>query len=332
MKKAILFLMALAIIFSSALTAAVPVQAAAICGTPMVVDLLAGKTIPAGKVTIENDANNVYITLSTAGTGWFLSETHVHVGDSLASLPQTKTGNPKIGNFSYQTTHLPLVTEVTYTIAKSAWITDAFKNVTVAAHAVVVKVDGAGNIIASETGWGQGSPFNTRGSWATYINYTWQDCTQVVVETKTETAFAFGSTARCFDQFDVSNRWGWTNGPLSEGNYVFDLYAGAGQCDTNKGTKVGTLSVSYSNGIATVKYQMAGKNPVTGMNYTLTETHLYVGAEALPRDKQGEFTVAPGQYPYINPEINALSRTYTVEGLSGPINIVAHATVAGFPK
>ena len=77
---------------------------------------------------------------------------------------------------------------------------------------------------------------------------------------------------------------------------------------------------------------MTGSNPATGLNYTLTETHLYVGSEPLARNKQGEPTVAPGQFPYTNPELNAASSTYTVSGLSGNIYVVAHATLAGFPK
>jgi hypothetical protein len=310
-----------------------PVQAAATyCGTPQTIGLLAGQTIPAGTVTIANDAVNLYVTFTTSD-GWFLSETHLAVADSLASIPQTKTGNPKIGNFAYQTVHNPLVTEFTYTIAKNSWITDAFRNVVVAAHAVVVKLDESGAVIARETGWGQGEQFNPKGSWAMYVNYTWQDCKTVVVESKTETAFAFGGDkAICFDQYDASNRWGWTNGPLAEGSYTFDLYAAAGQCDLSKGTKVGTLSVNYQDGTATVTYQTSGTNPGTNLPYTLTETHLYVGSEPLARNKQGEVTVAPGQFPYINAELNTLSRSYTVSGLSGPIYVVAHATVAGFPK
>jgi hypothetical protein len=330
MKKMILTLLAVFLVLAGVLPTAAPAQAA-VCGTSTVVNLLAGQTIPAGTVTISNDASNLYVTISTQD-GWLLKQTHLSVRDSLASIPQTKNGNPKIGNFEFQTSHNPYVTEFTYTIPKSIWVTDAFRNVTVAAHAEVVKVDGNGSIVASETGWGQGDQFNPKGSWAMYISYTWQECTIVVVDSKTETAFAYGAgKATCFDQYEVSNRWGWTNGPLSEGSYTFDLYAGAAQCNTSKGTKVGTLSVNYNNGTATITYQMVGSNPTTNLPYTLTETHLYVGSAPLP-SKDGEYTVAPGQYPYINAELNTTSRTYTVSGLTNSIYIVAHGTVAGFPK
>jgi hypothetical protein len=333
MKKFIVSVLAVLVLLVSLLpVSATTVQASATyCGTSQIVDLLAGQTIPAGTVTIANDANNLYVTFKTTG-GWLLSETHLAVADSLAGIPQTKNGNPKIGNFAYQANHNPLVTEITYTIAKSSWITDAYRNVVIAAHAVVVKVDENGNVIANETGWGKGDQFNPKGSWAMFVNYTWQDCKIDVVESKTETAFAFGGDyAKCFDQFDVSNRWGWTNGPLSEGNYTFHIYAGAGQCDLSKGTKVGTLTVNYAGGTATVTYQMVGTNPDTQINYALTETHLYIGNEELAR-KNGDSTVAPGQFPHKNDELNTLSRTYSISGLSGDIYVVAHATVAGFPK
>jgi hypothetical protein len=334
MKKMLFVLVAFAMLFGLAGAPAASAQVAAslYCGVPQVVDLLAGQSIPAGTVTIANDANNLYITYNTEGTGWYLSETHLHVADSLASIPQTKNGNPKIGNFDYQASHNPFLTEYTYTISKSQKIIDGFKNVVVAAHAVVVKLNESGSVIANETGWGKGDQFNVKGSWAMFINYTWQDCNTNVKETKTETAFAFGGDyAKCFDQFDVSNRWGWSNGPLTEGSYIFDIYASAGQCNLSKGTKVGTLNVNYSNGTAEVTYQLGGSNPETGLPYTLTETHLYVGNEPLARNN-GEFTVAPGQFPYINSELFTTSRTYTVTGLNGEIYIVAHATVGGFSK
>jgi hypothetical protein len=310
------------------------------CGETTEVTLFAGQTTDAGTVSVANDDKNLYVTYTTTGD-WKLQQTHLHVADSLAGIPQTKTGNPKIGNFTYQTTHNPLVTTYTYTIAKSALSLDANQSVVIAAHAVVVKVDGSGNVIANETGWAAGKPFTDKGSWATYLNYIWQDCTvDPPVETATETAFAYngGSPGACFLDLDLDgdgkddfNRWGWTVGPLAEGNHTFDIYAAAGQCDLGKGTRVGTLTVEYSGGTAKVTYKMEGINPPTNVAYTMTEAQLYVGGEILPRNN-GEFTVAPGQYPYLATELkNVTTQTFTVTGLSGDIYVVAHATVAGFP-
>jgi hypothetical protein len=55
-----------------------------------------------------------------------------------------------------------------------------------------------------------------------------------------------------------------------------------------------------------------------------------VGAEPLPRNKQGVFTVAPGQYPDIKDDLDqATSVTFLVTGMSGDIYVVAHAVAAG---
>ncbi|MGA1824192.1 MAG: hypothetical protein ACMUIP_05955 [bacterium] len=62
--------------------------------------LLAGQTIDAGLVCVEVVGTDLVVTYDTAN-GWELVETHLWVGDSLADMPQTKQGNPKIGNFPY---------------------------------------------------------------------------------------------------------------------------------------------------------------------------------------------------------------------------------------
>lgn len=318
-----------------------PAQAGpAYCGTPQQAVLYAGQTTNAGVVTIGNDANFLYVTFTTTGE-WRMKVTHLHVADVLAGVPMTRTGNPKIGNFTYQTTH-SLITSFTYTIAKSALSLDPNKSVVVAAHAEVARVDSGGTVLGTETGWAAGKPFTDKGSWATYANYLWQECLpDPVIETRSETAFAHpgGYAGNCFLNLDLDangvnefNRWGWTVGPLSEGVYRFNFYAGAGKCDINKGTLVGYIDVSYAGGTATVTFRTAGVNPATGVAYNLVEAHLYVGSEVLPRDVNGEFTVAPGQYPDISGELKAAtSKSFQVSGLSGKVYIVAHASVAGFP-
>lgn len=136
-----------------------------------------------------------------------------------------------------------------------------------------------------------------------------------------ETLFAFGQDqSTCFIDDDFS-RWGWTIGPLEEGSYSFDLYGGAGQCDTEKGTFVGTLKVEYAAGTAKVDYMMED-------GFDLSETHLYIGEVAYPTDKNGNPTVAPGQFPYNNGEVTDPSMdSYTVTELSGPIYVIAHGVV-----
>lgn len=145
-----------------------------------------------------------------------------------------------------------------------------------------------------------------------------------------ETAFAYsGGTnwldddiTTSFHEYQIS-RWGWTNGPLDTGTYRWDIYAGAGQSDVSKGTLVGQLTVDYEGSSATVIFDMDD-------GYALNETHLYVGADPLPVKGNGRYTVAPGQYPFINEQLaGADIDVYTIEGLSGEVYVVAHAVVCG---
>ncbi len=135
-----------------------------------------------------------------------------------------------------------------------------------------------------------------------------------------ETAFAYGGDyATCFLSMGFRS-WGWTNGPLGPGSYKFEIWAGAAQCDLSKGTLVGNLTIDYDGSTATVTYTMDA-------GWKMTNTQLYVGSDPLPIDKKGDYTVAPGQYPYQHTGIDATSDTYTEVGLSGDIYVVAHADV-----
>jgi len=108
-----------------------------------------------------------------------------------------------------------------------------------------------------------------------------------------ETAYALGDPEGCFIP-DFKN-WGWTNliSP-SEVDYTWDLWAGAGQCDTSKGTLVGSVTVNYDGTNVTYNYNVVAP-------YLLDETHFYAGLAQYPTDKKGNPTVAPGQYTNNNP-------------------------------
>lgn len=141
----------------------------------------------------------------------------------------------------------------------------------------------------------------------------------------TETAFAYNEeSSECFLTLGFS-RWGWTieltNTPGAVYNYP--IYAGAGQCDLEKGTLVGNLHVEIlTNDQAVVTYQM-------GQGYTLDETQLYVGVEKLPMNGPNS-TVAPGQYPYKNGSLNgASSDSYTISIPEGNFHLIAHSVVLG---
>ncbi|WP_411895232.1 hypothetical protein [Winogradskyella sp. A2] len=142
-------------------------------------------------------------------------------------------------------------------------------------------------------------------------------------EASCETLFAIGGedASTCFLD-DGFNRWGWTIGPLSGGEYTFDLYSGAGQCDTDKGTLVGSLSVSYDEALGTVDVDF---DMLEG--FVLNETHLYVGELPYPIGNNGNATVAPGQYPHQNELDDASSDSYSLSDISGEIFIIAHGVV-----
>ncbi len=125
-----------------------------------------------------------------------------------------------------------------------------------------------------------------------------------------ESAWAQGPDGECFSDFGFSN-WGWTNPVTPSTNEYWPLWAGAAQCDTDKGTLVGNVHVMYDGTDVTVHFNIDPE-------YTLGETHVYAGYEMFPRTRRGDFTVAPGQYSNEGP----------FEG--GQVWVIAHATV-GLP-
>ncbi|UCH09801.1 MAG: hypothetical protein JSU61_11385 [Fidelibacterota bacterium] len=295
--------------------------------------LYAGQTMEAGAVSLSADGDTLYVAYQTTGD-WELLETHLWIGEDLADMPQTRKGNPKIGNFPYRSGSLEEgTTRFSFAIPVEVLGGEPYvcdRTFYLAAHAVVGQPDGNGGY-ETETGWADGDRFVSRGSWATFFSVI-LTCDDGGVDPEIcETAFAFGNT--CFLDIDEDGdgngdfmRWGWTNGPLSEGSYSFPIYAGAGQCDTTKGTLVGELTVEYFNGTAVVTYNIDAP-------YSTDETHLYVGNEILPRNVNNEFTVAPGQYPIIHENLEgATIDSYTYTGLSGDIYVVAHAVVCGFTE
>lgn len=133
----------------------------------MTVDFVAGKNLDVGDVTVTQDTENLYITYTTTG-GWYLIETHLYVGDSLADLPTTKRGNPVPRLLPHNSTHLATdtVTSHTYTIPLSTYFeTDAV--IDIAAHAAVVNPAAE----REETAWADGERIVSRGNWATAFAY-----------------------------------------------------------------------------------------------------------------------------------------------------------------
>jgi hypothetical protein len=298
--------------------------------------LIAGQSTNAGDVCItDSDTNgdgnpDQLIVTYSAQNGWMLKEIHFWIGSTLASMPQTNNGSPKLGQFPYKAS---LLNTATYTITIpfstiGYSCPDAAKFYFVA-HAVVSK---AGQ---TETAYGGGERLLARGNWSMF-NTIWITC-DVVTETPTssETAWARMDGANlCFSEIEAlgANRWGWANGPFAPGTYVMDLYAAAGQCNLSAGTLVGTVTVVYNGSSVSVSAVTAGVNQETLEPYKLDEVHIYAGNEMLPLGNNGEVTVAPGQLGYNSGNIaGATSHNATINNLSGNIYVLLHAVVSGFP-
>ena len=127
-----------------------------------------------------------------------------------------------------------------------------------------------------------------------------------------ETAYAKGDDAVCF--IPTFSNWGWTN-PIMPGTYEMPLWAAAGQCDTSRGTLVGSVTVVYDDD----GYVIVGYN--VDAPYILNETHVYAGTTMFPQQQRGRRmvnTVAPGQY-------------YNASPFDGSqVYVIAHAVV-GLP-
>lgn len=134
--------------------------------TPSVVTLFAGQTIDAGNVTVTNDVNFIYVTYNTAN-GYVLTQTHLFVGDC-ALIPVNKPGNAIPGQFPYTSAHSNL-TSYTYQIPIMAIPIGSCG--CIAAHAVVVKLNAAGQVVDQQTGWGNGTVINPTGQWGMKFSY-----------------------------------------------------------------------------------------------------------------------------------------------------------------
>ena len=180
MKKAFAWLMLLSVITIFTFSAAAPVKAGEewkdlYAGSPHY-DTDKWNPMKVGVVHVWNDGDYLYIHY-VMEPDWKLTETHVAVvNTSLADIPQTKKGNPKVGHFPYKMTHDPPVTEYTYQIDL---IWPACNTLTIAAHAVVQKLVDCD--YQEETAWadcgGPGATF-PGNNWATYFTYhvqCWED-------------------------------------------------------------------------------------------------------------------------------------------------------------
>ena len=112
-------------VFSSGLDATAN-SSEQLCGNATPVSLLTNpnKGLSAGTVTVANDETTLFVTYTTTSP-WTLVKTDLAAAGSLAGIPVTSKGNPKVDQFPYHTSH-PKVTTFTYVAfvqpaPKSSW-------------------------------------------------------------------------------------------------------------------------------------------------------------------------------------------------------------------
>lgn len=313
--------------------------------------LIAGQNMEVGEVCIGLGSLTFKTTTYKSSTSardllvttndWVIDVVHIWAGLNLENVPLTNTGNPIPGAFPYvcyptdsvNECFLEISLEDIYGIGYDPSV-PCDDTIWFAVHAGVHRTLESGAVDA-QTAWGQGTKFTDRGNWGMYNSvFVHCDCTNnpcIDCATSCETAFAKSADKDvCFLDINNSpsfNRWGWTNGPYSSlvaSEHSMDIWAGAAQCDTTKGTLAGQLHVIITTSTITVTYDMLP-------GFTLQETHLYIGTDLLPKKQQGNtlvYTVAPGQYPYIhNNLISMTSDYYQVDNTFAGKNIfiIAHA-------
>jgi hypothetical protein len=128
--------------------------------------LWAGQNMNAGTVDVWNSPDTLYIKYQTTGN-WWLEETHAHVAESLAGIPQ-KNGNPIPGHFDYSNTFNPRVQTWTYAVPfEGDWNEDVC--LYIATHCVVSQLVN-GKYVNRQTGWAGPHKFPGK-NWALYLKY-----------------------------------------------------------------------------------------------------------------------------------------------------------------
>lgn len=117
----------------------------------------AAQNIDVGTVYINQRFSAVTIEI-VMREGWKIAESHIHAEFNWTDIPMNDAGNPMIGHFNYQTTHIPLADHYCLTLNE-----DFHGSFYIAIHADVYNR-------WQESAWAEGQPF-PGNSWATYIYY-----------------------------------------------------------------------------------------------------------------------------------------------------------------
>lgn len=279
-------------------------------------DLFAGQNTDAGDVCLSIDGENLIIDYQTQD-GWMLGETHTWVGEFADDYPQNKKGNPKIGNFPYNSGSIEWVDNDSLSVPLSSF-TDTFADLNalcgvelspfyMMAHAVV----GMGNDIngyQTETGWSDGDRVVDRGSWSTRSRFNFVvtcdddpdgpgddgirggETAWVVGETEFTSLLSCGSDdvrGTGDDSGSLSSKWGWSVGPVLAGaTGTYPIYAAAGQNVLTKGSHIGDATITFDGAAGEVDIDVQ-----IFEDYGFKKIQIFVG-------DNHTCTVAPGQLGY----------------------------------
>ncbi len=267
------------------------------CEDAKIVTLIAGQHIDAGTVTVTNDEENLYVTYQT-NDDWSISETHLYVGPE-EDIPQTRSGNPKIGHFPYHgDNNDPFVIPLSD-------LNDCF---VIVAHAVVNKIVD-GEIKQSETAFGCGDKEFSGKRWGCYFEYCKKDC-EVEKECVDAKGLFYKPLSLCFSEGGFSE-WGWTNlikfiildeyQNNNGKNWQMPLYINeeGEQCTEQDKIQIGyiELNVFYdadNNNLPSLSAEYI----LTDSSYELSEVSFYFGFDKYPTDSEGNFTTSPEYYTY----------------------------------
>lgn len=289
------------------------------------VDLLTSDSRIAGNVCASVDGDFLQIVYTT-NTGWSLKETRTWTDTTFATQPINPAGNAELDQFpmvhdglavSTDTARVPLSN---FALSSNAQ-TCAPLTVDIIAYAKVkpaqggaVGAYGAGTLLPDPNRSGVRA-FSVvlecipaeRGPLSCEGTYAYDE----------DLAIAFNS-----QENQPSNNWGWTNGPLQDGDYEFTLYAHAAQNDLEKGTALGRLSVKVADDTVSLEFAKMADGP----DAWFTTTHVYVGDMPLPMNRKGAYTAAPGQFGNQHDLDTSETDTYHI-AIAGPVYVAAKAEV-----
>jgi hypothetical protein len=129
-----------------------------------------GQTYNTGTVQVENDPSHLNIHLaSNVGSGWYIQAVHIYAGTG--PIPTNSQGVPAPGQFPVKESFEVPQTGLTYALPLDELQVDCGSDLNIAVHTEMVKLNEAGEVVQSETGWGHGPFAFDANRWGWYFNY-----------------------------------------------------------------------------------------------------------------------------------------------------------------